>query len=267
MKQTVCAVVTAGFALIMMQPATSDETKNGALVYEIKATNPRLNRRLTGPVVAWVDGVPAEPVDSFAWSGVGSTPVHGQARLEVDPVRNQGEIWIEWEDVNGSWTYHQTTFSPPPHPTGLRLGSAATTTELVFSDPVVTNVYLHGDTGAAGPMLPTVFNLLATWGPATITHNGQPFDNPFDGPVPMWVGHTMTTVGVRDENGVVHNTDGSIFSPMTASRGAVDQDDLEFHLVFHDLPGPLTGNVPSPLSFFYHLTFEDVKIEIRQRTD
>jgi len=240
--------------------------KQSQLIYEIKASKPRLNRRVTGDVIASVDGVPAEPVDSFVWDGNGSVPVKGKARLKIDPVANTGEIWVEWEDQNGYWTYHQKHFAPPPHPTGLRLGASASTTELVLSDPVTTNVYLHGDTTAAAPVVPTVFNLLTTWGPAQITHNGIPFDNPFDGPVPAWAGHTMTTVGVRNPDGTVRTTSGGIYDFSQAGNGAVDQDDLEFHLVFHDAPGPnMTGNLPAPLSFFYHLTFEKVKVEIKQR--
>jgi len=236
------------------------------LIYEVKASQPRLNRRVTGDVVASLDGVPAEPVDSFVWDGEGSVPVRGKARLRIDPVANTGEIWVEWEDRNGYWTYRQERFAPPPHPTGLRLGSSATTTELEPSDPVTTNVYLHGDTTAAAAVLPTVFNLLATWGPAEITHNGIPFYNPFDGPVPDWAGHTMTTVGVRNPDGSVRTISGGIYNFSQAENGAVDQNDLEFHLVFHDAPGPeQTGNLPPPFSFFYHLTFEKVEVEIKQR--
>lgn len=235
------------------------------LVYEIKASKPRLNRRVTGDVVASVDGVVAEPVDSFVWDGSGSVPVEGKAKLKIDPVANTGKIWVEWEDRNGSWTYEQSFFAPPSHPTGLRLGASAGATEFELTDPVTTNVYLHGDTGAAGPVLPTVFNLLATWGPATVTRNGEVFANPFDGPVPQWAGHTMTTLGVRGSDGSVRTTSGEIFSFARASEGAVDQNDLEFHLVFHDVPGPqATGNLPPPLSFFYHLTFEKVSVKIHQ---
>lgn len=75
----------------------------------------------------------------------------------------------------------------------------------------------------------------------------------------------MLTVGVRGDDGTVRNTSGGIFSPMTPEDGAVDNDDLELHVVFHDAPGPVVpvpGNFPPPFSFFYHLTFEDVTIDI-----
>ena len=43
-------------------------------------------------------------------------------------------------------------------------------------------------------------------------------------------------------------------------------DELAFHLVFHDMPGPqMAANVPPPLSFFYHLSFNKVKIKITHR--
>ena len=34
--------------------------------------------------------------------------------------------------------------------------------------------------------------------------------------------------------------------------------------VFYEAPGPMTGNFPPPHAFFYHLNFEDVKLEIKQ---
>ena len=74
----------------------------------------------------------------------------------------------------------------------------------------------------------------------------------------------MTTVGAREDDGTVHTVDGEIFNPMVNSaNGAVDYTDMEFHLVFHDAPGPeMTDNFPPPFSFFYHLTFEDVRMTV-----
>jgi hypothetical protein len=73
----------------------------------------------------------------------------------------------------------------------------------------------------------------------------------------------MTTVGVRNEDGQVLATDGSIFNPMKAANGVVYDDEVVFHLVFHEAPGPMTDNVPPPHSFFYHVTFQDVKVAIK----
>lgn len=254
-----------GVALSQSSEATAQE--NSQLIIEVKAENPRLNRKVLTDdpdEITFVDGVPAEPVHSFVWDGEGSVPIEGSATLEIDPVANTGEIKANWTDENGEWEFSQTLFAPPDHPTGLRVGPSASSTELVVGDPVTTDVYLHGDTTAGGAVLPTVFNSLATWGPAEVTLNGEAFENPFDGPAPLWIAHTMTTVGVRNADGTVRTVDGDIFNPMdTPANGAVDNDDREFHLVFHDAPGPMTSNFPPPLAFFYHLTFEDVEVEVK----
>ncbi len=254
-----------GLGLIMFQANTAVAHKSNNLSYEIEATNARLIRQVTGPVTSEVDGIAASPVDSFLWNGEGIESIEGSAEVKVDPVANTGEITAEWVDPEGnSWEYKQTVFAPPPHSTGLVVGPGAGDTELLNGDPVATNVYLHGDTTAGGPVLPTVFNLLTTWGPAEITLNGEPFENPFDGPSPLWAGHTMLTEGVRNESGEVLNEDGSFFNLMAPSNGVTYDDKVEFHVVFHDAPGPTmtAGNVPPPLSFFYHITFTDVDFEI-----
>lgn len=243
---------------------TAIAKKSNTLEYEIKAKDARLIRQVTGDVTSAVDGIPASPVDSFLWDGEGIVPIKGSAKVKIDPVANTGEIKAKWEDAEGNkWEYKQTTFTDPGHPTGLKVGPGAGDTQLIIGDPVTTNVYLHGDTGAGGPVLPTVFNLLTTWGPAEITLNGQPFDTPFDGPVPLWAGHTMLTEGVRNDSGEVLLTNGDIFSMAQAGNGVTYGDELEFHIVFHDAGGPIVeGNVPPPLAFFYHVTFSDIELEV-----
>ena len=73
----------------------------------------------------------------------------------------------------------------------------------------------------------------------------------------------MTTEGARGPDGTVRTTSGGIYNPALSDRGAVDKDDWEVHLVFHDAPGPMVGgNIPPMFSFFYHLVFEDVKIRV-----
>lgn len=251
------------FAYALQLEAAAADTGE-SLFYKVEAENPRLNRKVTGEVTAWVQGVPAEPVHSFVWDGDGSEFIDdGSVTLEIDPVNNTGTIRAEWTDSNGQWTLEQTAFHPPHHASGMRAVSLEETM-LVQDDPVTVDVYLHGDTTAGGPVLPTVFNQLATWGPAEVTLNGEPFENPYDGPTPLWVVHTMTTAGVRNDDGTVRMADGTLYNPTKqGGEGAIDYNDREFHLVFHDAPGPeMTANFPPPLSFFYHLTFEDVKVEI-----
>jgi hypothetical protein len=267
MKRHTLILIPVLLAVLAVGASSQSNTEGstGELTYKVIARKARLNRLVTGEVTNYVDGVPAEPVDSFVHDGEGSEPILGTARFEIDPVNNTGKIMARWRDEHGVWTFIQTAFSPPDHPSGLRVGPGAGDTTLVTGDPVPIDVYLHGDTTAGGPVLPTLFNLLATWGPAEVTLNGKPFENPFDGPAPLWVAHTMTSVGARNSDGQVLKSDGeTIFEPgPAAADGYVDYDDLEFHLVFHDAPGPMTDNFPPPLSFFYHLTFEDVKLSVK----
>lgn len=262
----IAVVAIVAFALVTPQ-ATADE--GSSLLYKVEAENAQLNRRIEGDVTAEVQGVPAEPVHSFTWDGEGVEEVErAKVELEIDPVNNTGFIKAQWTDRNGAWTFEQTVFGPegviPDHSSGLQATSLEST-QLIFDDPVTTDVYLHGDTSAGGPVLPTLFNHLATWGPAEVTLNGEPFDNPYDGPAPLWVAHTMTTAGVRNEDDTVRIDDGTIYNPALRDQpGNIDYDDIEFHLVFHDAPGPeMTDNFPPPLSFFYHLTFEDVEMEVK----
>jgi hypothetical protein len=64
----------------------------------------------------------------------------------------------------------------------------------------------------------------------------------------------------------VRTEDGGIYNPSFSGEGAVDYDDLEYHIVFHDAPGPeMTGNFPPPHAFFYHVSFEDVEVEIEHQ--
>lgn len=236
----------------------------GDATYRVAATDGRLIRRPTGPVHETVQGVPARPVDAFNWGGEGIEPVQGRMTIEVDPVANTGRIRAQWNDRNGHWKLEQTAFAPPPHPTGLEIGRSATATNLIEQDPVVTNVYLHGDATAAEPVLPTLFNLLATWGPARVSLDGHAFDNPYDGPTPAWVAHTMVTEGVRLPDGrVTANGGDDVYSPAEfAGSGDTQRDDREVHLTFHDAPGPVAaGNFPP---MHYHVQFEEVDVRIRR---
>jgi len=235
------------------------------LRYRITASRPRLNRRLMGPVRRWVGRVAAEPVDSFCWSGEGSVPIKGTMTIDVEPMRNVGKITAEWTDPNGTWTWTQTRFlHPDHHSSGVRIGSSIFRIDTVINEAIVNNVYLHGDTAAGQPVLPTVFTYLAAWGPGDATLNGERFDNEFGIPAPQWLGHIMVTEGARRADGSVRTLSGEIYNPSKGDEGAVEVGDIEAHLTFHDDVFPMTTSVPPMFSFFYHLVFEDVRIEIIQ---
>jgi hypothetical protein len=241
------------------------EREDKALRYRITASKPRLNRRLMAPPTRFVQGVPSEPVDSMCWNGEGSVPIEGSIVVDVMPMRNVGRIAAEWTDENGEWSYKQKRFTHPDHhSSGVRIGPSVTRIDTIINEGIAHNVYLHGDTAAGMPVMPTTFTYLATWGPAHVIHNGEVFRNPFEIPAPLWLGHLMVTEGVRRSDGTVRTLSDEIYNPSHAAEGAVEQGDLEVHLTFHDDLFPVTGNVPPPFSFFYHLVFEDVQIEILQ---
>ncbi|MCP3978670.1 MAG: hypothetical protein GY716_04965 [bacterium] len=245
--------------------ASAEAGKPVGLRYRITATNARLNRRPIGPVRRWVQGVPAEPVDSMCWNGVGSTPITGRFTLEIEPMRNTGYVFAEWSDENGKWSYSQTRFiHPEHHASGIRFGTSMFAIDQVLNEAVSHNVYLHGDTGQGMPVMPTVFAYLGAWGPAEVTLDGAIFRNPFEYPTPRWAGHLMLTEGVRRADGTVRTITNEIYNPSRGSEGVTEPGDLEMHLTFHDDLLPVTTNVPPPFSFFYHIVFEDVRIEIVQ---
>lgn len=272
------SLVTSGAGLVLVlsssllhtpdsvaQSPTQEVTLSGPLSYQVIAGSPRRNRKVLGPVAQSIRGVPAEPVDSFVYDGEGSDPIEGQLIMEVDPISDTGIVQASWTDEHGDWVYTQTRFVHPEHPSGVRLGGSQGDIESILNEGLTHNVYLHGDTQAGMPVLPTLFTFIAAWGPADVTLNGEAFVNPYELPSPQWLGHVMVSEGVRQDDGTVRTRSGEIYRPMLdGADGAVEKEDLEVHLVFHDERFPRTGNKPDLFSFFYHLVFEDLVIQIVQ---
>ena len=73
------------------------------------------------------------------------------------------------------------------------------------------------------------------------------------------VASSVQGVPAQPVDAFVHDGDPTGIEPLDDARF-----DLEVHLVFHDAPGPIAaGNFPPGFSFFYHLQFEDVKLEVK----
>ena len=53
-----------------------------------------------------------------------------------------------------------------------------------------------------------------------------------------------------------------VLGPDADLPAGIEAGDIEAHLTFHDDAFPMTANVPPLFSFFYHLVFEDVRIEV-----
>lgn len=264
-----CLLLALSLSSLTATEAHAQSCRNGPILagplrYDVVASAPRINRRVMGEVVNSVHGIPAEPVDSFVYDGAGSVTTTGFVHLVADPVAETGIVEAHWEDEHGEWSYLQMAFVHPEHYSGVRLGSSVNLLDLRLNEGMTQNVYLHGDSGAGMPVLPTLFAYLASWGPAEVRLNGEPFDNIYEYPAPFWLGHVMVTEGVREPDGSVRNSSGGIYSPGQPTDGATDYNDLELHLVFHDERFPLTSNHPPLFSFFYHVVFEDVSISIRE---
>lgn len=255
-----CAVSSAPEPVLLQDP----DPKH--VRYIVRGKSPRRVRRLTSSSSRFVQGVPAEPVDSFCYDGNGVEDVEGFVLIDVDPVKNTGKVISRWKDEHGLWDLEVQLFTAPHHPSGLRVSPDANVNKLFYEDPIVTDLYLHGNSTAGMPVLPTVHTKLAAWGQAAVRLNGAPFDNPFDGPFPpLWELHLMVTEGVRGPDGTVRAEDGSIYNPMMhAASGRVDPQDLEIHLTFHDAPYPEnTANFPPIFDFFYHVVFDDVTMRLK----
>jgi len=272
--------LSATFALLLMPSATALagdveaihlverklEPMANEVIYVIRADNAFLPRRVEGEVRDDVRGVPAAPVDNFTWDGKGMKPIIGSAYAELDPVNDRGYIEITWTDEHGHWKLVQEDFSIAPLPLGIRLGPSADQQVTVSSDPVAARVYMHGDTGGVDATLPLLFATVGTWGISQVTLNGEPFENPYDGPKPDWITHTMLVSGVYDENGRVETMDGDAYSPADPGSGTTQWDDYEYQFIFLDHPGPeVEGNLPPVASFAYHLVFEDVSVGIESK--
>ena len=242
--------------------ASPAPTPTSSLVYHVEGSRARVIRRTMKGVIKEYKGVAQVPVDSMIWNGAGVPYIDGQITIDLDVINDTGLIEAWWSDGAGDWTYRQDFFTHPHHPAGVRIGPSVEETDLVVKDAVTTNVYLHGDTTAGPGVLPTVFTLIASWGLAEVTLDGQPFDNEIDGFPPLWDGHMMTTVGVRNQDGTVRTRTGDIFDMMHQSEGTTDPNDLEIHLTFHDARGPNVPSIPPLFEFFYHVVFEDVQLQI-----
>ena len=242
------------------------ETNN--IRYQVIARGARLNRRVLGEVIDSVQGVPASPVDSLVYDGVGSTPIDGAiVILEVDPVKQTGLLRARWEDRNGSWEVFQDFFHHPEHSSGIRIGSSKDEVDDLINVGIAQNVYLHGDTGGGTPIFPTVFTYLAAWGFTHVTLDGEPFLNKYGLPGPeRWVSHMMLTEGVRNDDGTVRALGGEIYDPKRHKTvGAVDPTDMELHLEFMDERFPtVQNNNPAMFAFQYHLVFEDVVMQVTE---
>lgn len=185
--------------------------------------------------------------DNFSYDGSRVRPLVGTITVDLDAATQKGRIeavfrttpqsgpiWISRDErLEGEIRFVQEFNGPGSG----RIG------EFVF---------LHGDSGIEAPMLPTVFNWLATWAPAVIHVNGEKKHE--------LGGHFMYSVGFRREDQSIRKADGTLFDPArkdyhgyTANpRGAI------LHVMaMSNRPDP--NNFP-PASHVLHVNFNTVYV-------
>lgn len=186
---------------------------------------------------------------NFAYDGENVRTLRGRADVRLDTRTGIGSVEI---------TVHTTTESGPIHFSADQLfeGEIRIVQELDTSEMdmarIEEEVWLHGDTGNEAPVMPTLFNYFATWGPSKIFVNGEEV-------VPMIGGHSMLSEQARDTSGTIANSLGQVYSPMAPTKtGFTDPSKLEFHFVVHTTQ-PDSNNFP-PHTAWIHLHFSDIEV-------
>ncbi len=124
---------------------------------------------------------------------------------------------------------------------------------------------LHGDSGNEAPVLPAVWNDVASWGPAVVFIDGEQWQGGTNmvsetNPLGALYGHMMYTNLVRDpETGFVSNSTGDApYSPMAPSDVVpFDMDAKMLHLVVRT--DERDQNAFPPFTTFMHFNFLDVE--------
>ncbi len=187
--------------------------------------------------------------DNFAYNGDNVRPLEGRAEVRLDPENGTGTITIEVETTSESGPIR---FSKDQSWSGsIRLVQRLNTNEMEMAR-MAQEVFLHGDTGNEAPVMPTIFNYFATWGPSKIWVNGEEV-------VPMIGSHTMFSERARGPSGKIETASGQVYSPMAQDKtGFTDRYATEFHYVAHTMQ-PDQDNFP-PHTGWIHLHFSNVTV-------
>ncbi|MFW6078498.1 MAG: hypothetical protein ACODAE_02685 [Gemmatimonadota bacterium] len=191
---------------------------------------------------------------NFAYDGRNVRPLRGQAEATVNTVDGTGRVVVEIETTDRSGPIR---FSEDRSFEGRIRIVQRLNTERMDAARIMESVRLHGDTGNEAPVMPEIYNYFATWGPASISVNGQEV-------VPMIGSHTMFSEQARGADGRIEK-DGQIYSPMVENKqGFTNPEETEFHFVAHTTE-PDEDNFP-PHTAWIHLHFSDVEV-VEQPSD
>lgn len=200
---------------------------------------------------------PEGGVDSFSYDGTGHMALKsGILNADVNPENNTGIISANWTDFNDdNWTFVQTEFEPGRQLYFEGILSNGTADLKYGNDSIAVNHWLHGNTKAGPPVLPTEFSYVSSWGIGELWKNGESLGT--------FSGHLMLTEGVRDPTtGKVFNANQTgLYSPMNPADGYSDPHTAQVHYIIQSSPGAMTNNFPPQFDFTYHLMFYDIQVE------
>lgn len=153
----------------------------------------------------------------------------------TDPAGNQYKIVV-------------TKLYQPPFP-GFESGGG-----------VITDAFIHGNTGIDSPLFPTIFTYGAFWGVGDIIVNGKTIDRD------KWV-HFMTTQNVRDRNYNFVTSDGLPLMPDQTFSGQVHHTHVIVRPIKITPDGPVFDPIKTEFTLpngmkqpFIHVMFEQDKI-------
>ena len=187
--------------------------------------------------------------NNFAYDGENVRWLEGKAEIELDPANGTGRIVIEVETTDESGPIR---YSKDANWSGrIRIVQQLNTREMEGAR-IVEDQTLHGDSGNEAPVMPTIYNYFATWGPSKVWVNGEVV-------VPMVGSHTMFSEQARGPDGRIQNASGVLYSPMAQVKtGFVNPNETEFHFVAHTMQ-PDQNNFP-PHTAWIHLHFSNVRV-------
>jgi len=202
---------------------------------------------------------------SYDGSNVGRAE-KGFFELHIDPENDQGlmfaRIWVDDYQLDAETTLEnaELTVIYPLFGTPNQ-----DTMPDYWEGGISTDVLLHGDSGHEAPVLPTVWNKVASWGPSMVFVNGEPYeaDPEFMGQenvMNLLSGHMMYSNMVRDpETGFVPSSDPDApFSPVEPGNGPGYEEDASLlHLVTHT--DTRDDDAFPPNTMFVHINFLDVE--------
>ena len=97
--------------------------------------------------------------DNFAYDGENVRPARGTAEMRLDPASGQGKLVIELETTEESGPVHYARDTKWDGE--IRIVQTIDTNEMDAAR-IATETFLHGDTGNEAPVMPRIFNHLAT---------------------------------------------------------------------------------------------------------